>query len=447
MTKPTESAKPWDIAADGLCVRCGACFNVCPMNLITKDAHLFPVRGPDAGKCTDCGLCMIPCPAHFDFQAAYKKLFNTAPEPLDAVGHVLDSFVGHAMEPAVRSAGSSGGVVSCLLRHMLKTGAVEQVLVCGMDPRQPCRATPLLTGNIDDVLAASQSKYTIVTQMEKLSEIARSGLKTAVVGLPCHIHALRKLQNARRPKADNIVLAIGLACNSTFEMEASEQLLKVCGVKPDDVARLEYRGGQWPGGVTITLRNGEVRRPRSADIKATFNYLKTFFRPSRCLTCIDFSAELADVSVMDPWIRDATGRHPYEGGWSLLLTRTDAGRCTVDSAVKSGDLHIEPIQRSMLPSQFDSIVRYKKVGASIRLGLLRAAGRPYPEYNIVFPQPSRADVSAEKTAALARGPGKWAIVRGLFVRLAFSRLGDAIMRRRDTQKRARSAAQSRHSEG
>lgn len=438
----TKSPKPWDIAADGLCVRCGACFNVCPLKLIEPDSSRFPRRGPDSEKCTDCGLCMIPCPAHVDFPAAYKALFDSVPTPLDAVGHVLDTCVGHAVDPAVRAAGSSGGVVSCLLRHMLKSGAVEQVLVCGMDPLHPCVAAPQLTSDTNAVLAASQSKYTIVTQMEKLGEIMRSKKKTAVVGLPCHIHALRKLQLSGRSKADNVVLAIGLACNSTFEMEASAQLLKVCGAKPDDVAKLEYRGGTWPGGVTITLKSGEVRRPRTADIKATFNYLKTFFRPTRCLTCIDFSAELSDLSVMDPWIRDETGKHPYEGGWSLILTRTTAGQSAVDSAVKSGDLHREQISRAMLPSQFDPIVRYKKVGASIRIGLLKAAGKPFPEYKIEFPQPAQAEVSAEKTAGIFRRLGNSALVRSLFVRLAFSRLGDAAMRYRDRQKRNRAAARN-----
>ena len=42
----------------GICIRCGACASVCPVNAIeVADAH---VRAD--GSCTNCGLCAKACP-------------------------------------------------------------------------------------------------------------------------------------------------------------------------------------------------------------------------------------------------------------------------------------------------------------------------------------------------------------------------------------------------
>jgi len=43
---------------DDLCVRCGACVSVCPLDAIEATDGL--VRANE--RCTDCGLCVKVCP-------------------------------------------------------------------------------------------------------------------------------------------------------------------------------------------------------------------------------------------------------------------------------------------------------------------------------------------------------------------------------------------------
>ena len=442
-----EKAKrrPWHVAADGLCVRCGACFNMCPLDLIHPDADLFPrITAADLERCTDCDLCMRPCPADVDYPALSTALFGRAIDPQDAVGVLREVYVGHSLTPRIRAAGSSGGTGTELLAHLLRTGVAEQVLVCGMDPERPWLPRPFLATTEDEVIAAAQSKYTIVPQMQDLGPITRSKKKTAVIGLPCHLHALRKLEAWRPALTENIVMTIGLACHSTLERDATIKLLEVHGIRPEDVAKLEYRGGEhWPRGVLVTLKNGTVHRVRALDIKATFNYLKCFYSPGRCLLCTDYSAELSDITVMDPWIRDASGNHPYQEGWSLLLSRTERGQALIDRAVTDHSLHVEKIDRALLASQFDPAVKTKKKGAFIRIKQRLADGLPVPDYGFPLPAATPADRYSERVASLLRLPARWAWSRDLGMRLAFSRLGDWLMRKRTAQKIRKAAARAR----
>ena len=437
--------RPWHIAADGLCVRCGACFNMCPLDLIEPDGDLFPrISGANLERCTDCGLCMRPCPADVDYPALSTALFGRATDPRDAVGVLREVYVGHATDPRIRAAGASGGVGTALLAHLLRTGAAEQVLVCGMDAERPWLPRPFLAATENEIIAGAQSKYTMVPQMQDLGPITKWKKKTALVGLPCHLHALRKLEAWRPALTEHIVMAVGLACHSTLERDATLKLLEVHGIRPEDVARLEYRGGErWPRGVQVTLKNGEVHRVRALDIKASFNYLKCFYSPARCLLCTDYSAELSDLTIADPWIRDASGNHPYQEGWSLILTRTARGQALIEKAGADGALHVEKIDRALLASQFDPVVRTKKKGAFIRIARRRARGQPVPDYGYELPASTARERRSEFLASLLRLPGRWAWSRNLGMRIAFSRFGDWLMRKRTEQKIRRAAARTR----
>lgn len=57
------------------------------------------------------------------------------------------------------------------------------------------------------------------------------------------------------------------------------------------------------------------------------------YRPFRCYLCPDLTAELADISVGDPWYRDIAGNEP---GRSLILIRTEKGRDIFHQAMAKG---------------------------------------------------------------------------------------------------------------
>lgn len=421
---------PPNVVEENLCVRCGFCLDICPIYLINHDENSFPaIAEADFKKCTECGLCMEACPAEIDFPKLSNELFKQVPDPLDVVGVVRKAYVGYSLNPEIRSQGSSGGVVTGMLLYMLRKGLIEQALVCGIHKDRPLQPNPVIARTEKEIVESAQSKYTIVPQMRYLKEFLESQKTTAVVGLPCHMHSYRKLASRRVKIAEYVPVVIGLACHSTLEIEATQKLLEIAGVRAEEVKKLEYRyGNSWPGGIHATLRNGEVRSLHSMNHKSAYNRLLLFYTPKRCLTCIDFSAELSDLTVMDPWIRDKKGQYPYQGKYSLILVRNRKAQELLDQAVSDRSLFLEEISLSMLPDIFRPMVKKKKTGASIRIENLKKKGKAYPNYNVCFPKPALGERIKEKLESLMRVCSKWKWSRDLGMRLAFSSLGNHLMK-------------------
>lgn len=436
---------PPDVVEENLCVRCGFCLDICPIHIINHDENSFPVIAEaDFNQCTECGLCMEACPAEVDLPKLSNELFKQVPETRDAVGVVRKVYVGYSLNPEIRSQGSSGGVVTGLLLYMLREGLIDQALVCGIHKDRPLQPDPMIAHTEKEIMESAQSKYTIVPQMRHLKELLKSQKKTAVVGLPCHIHSYRKLAFWRRKISEYVPVVIGLACHSTLEIEATQKLLEIAGIRAEKVKKLEYRyGNSWPGGIHVTLRNGEVRSLHSMNHKAAFNRLLLFYTPKRCLTCIDFSAELSDLTVMDPWIRDEKGQYPYKGKYSLILVRNRKAQELLDQAVSDRSLFLEEISLSMLPGIFRPMVKKKKIDASIRIENLKQKGKAYPNYNVRFPKPILEERIKEKLDSLTRVCSKWKWTRDMGMRLAFSSIGNYLIKAKTAYKKCKFALKYR----
>ncbi|MDM8541035.1 Coenzyme F420 hydrogenase/dehydrogenase, beta subunit C-terminal domain [Desulfococcaceae bacterium HSG9] len=455
MTK-TLPRLPFDVVKDQLCVRCGACFDLCPKSLIRPDKQLYPAFSKhDKAKCNGCGLCMRACPSNVDFKKLYMECFGRITAPHDIAGVLKNVYVGYSANPEIRYMASSGGVVTELLLFLLKEGFIDQALVCGVDAKNPLRPNSYLAKTAKDIIDAAQSKYSVAPQMNLLGEIIRSEAKTAIVGLPCQIHAFRKMESHSKKRTANVKLVIGLVCHRTLEIDALPKMLEVSDIKPDTVKKAEYRSGKtWPGSVHVFLKNGQ-KKLLIQDYKNAFNYLRMFYSPQRCLTCIDFTAELSDLSVMDPWFRDESGNYPYSHA-TVVFTRNNKAEYYLGRAVANGNLHIEELAKNVkiksdlvLPqeiierSQLKYFTKLKKRIIPARIKRYQKAGKPYPVYHVDFPPPSLKDRISEHIDSMTRLPGRWEWSRDLGMRIAFSKFGNKLMRLRNDYKTGKAKFQSR----
>jgi coenzyme F420-reducing hydrogenase beta subunit len=89
--------------------------------------------------------------------------------------------------------------------------------------------------------------------------------RIAMSGLPCHVQAIRKLQQLESPEGDwarlSVVFLIELACSSGTTPDGTRTLIEdVVGIPAETVAEIRYRDGDYPGGIKILASGGREHR-------------------------------------------------------------------------------------------------------------------------------------------------------------------------------------------
>jgi coenzyme F420 hydrogenase subunit beta len=384
-----------EVIRAGLCTDCGTCAAVCPKKAIRMNYELEEAEL--AGECAPkCSLCSDVCPGRdIDLPALNLTAFGRPPGPLEQnLGVVRRLVKAYATESATRDAGAGGGVVSALLICALERGLIDGAVEAGMNREQPWRVEPRLATTRAEVLDYAQSKYSIAPTNAILAEAVASGKKAlAVVGLPCHVHALRKMQALGRPKrmAEAVKYSISLLCGTNSHHQTAEHLIEEgLGVALQDVAKLEFRGGGYPGSFRVTRKDGTVVSKSYATLSGA-----PFYR-DRCQMCYDYPGELADVAAGDYYHSDMK---PGVKGWSCLIIRSEAGDRLVAEAESAGYIHTEPVEESYLLGLGWENKRHLGV---FRLLERARHGWPTPDYHLplAYPQPLRRNVSMKPPYAV-----------------------------------------------
>jgi coenzyme F420 hydrogenase subunit beta len=338
------------------CTRCGVCVSICPIGVLAADEEGVHLRG----ECPRCGLCYTFCPGRqLDLYSLSEEYLGESPDdPL--LGTYRGLHVARANSEEIRQRAASGGVVTALLVHLLNENKIKGALGVTMDRGHPwkCRAAVLRSRN--GVLEAAQSKYSLVSLGALLRSARRGSGPLAMVGLPCHVHGLRRLQRLGSYR-DSFPIVIGLFCGFNLQPAATKHLVNKAGFDTQDVSQLQYRGGPWPGGLLIRTHDGRQRLVP----KESYSYVNLMYAPRRCLVCPDLTNELADLSVGDTWLRE------YRGGWSTVICRSPQGEELLKKAVQAGVLSSHEITREQLMDSHGHLFAYKKEGYLVRRKWLR----------------------------------------------------------------------------
>lgn len=386
--KPPVETLIETVVETGLCTRCGTCVGACPTGNITiadPSGSCLPSAGDN---CTFCWKCLNSCPgASVKFREIEKRLFGDArPNPL--LGVVRRAYLAHAIDPELRRSGASGGVVTALLLHLLNKNEIDGALLYGMHEEKPWLGRGRILEDEKGIRRAAQSRYHLSPMNTALSDLVERAGTFAYIGLPCHVHGLRKLEEAGWKTEASIDPVIGIYCGNNLYFEATRVMLEKLGVgRLEDVTALSYRDGDWPGNFTVETSDGRTR----SISKHEFNQAIPFYINKRCLLCIDLANELTDIAVGDGWEREGSG----EGGWSIILERTERGTEVISAARDDGLLHCEEIDITRVELMHAHALDLKKTGSGLRLGLWKGWGEPVPEYDRSTPRTSIGRRTAE----------------------------------------------------
>ena len=180
----------------GLCNQCGACVAICKQEAIkiacNENGEYIPIV--DDKRCSNCGICYEICPGHsVDFISLKESLFGSHSEdPL--TGYIRSCYITYSKDAVIRRSSSSGGTAIALLIHALENDIIDGALIVRFSKEDPLVPEIIVARSKEEILSASGSKYFPVPLLTGLKEILLNDGRYAVVGLPCHIHALRKIQ-------------------------------------------------------------------------------------------------------------------------------------------------------------------------------------------------------------------------------------------------------------
>jgi len=293
-------------------------------------------------------------------------------------GPYLEMRTGWAIDPELRFAGASGGVLSALLVHLLESGEVEAVVQIAADPDNPIANRTVVSRNRADIQAAAGSRYAPSAPLARLHEFVATGRRYAFVGKPCDVVALRALSDERPEIAAIFPVMLSFFCAGVPSETGGREVLSALGAKQEDVTSFRYRGQGWPGRATAQLSDGSER---SMSYHDSWGGILSNHVQHRCKICADGTGKAADIVCADAWKCDADGYPVFEEaeGVSLIVGRTALGERIFQDAIAAGRITAVPFEVADLaaiqPGQ-----RERRRALLARLLALRLAGRPVPHY-------------------------------------------------------------------
>ena len=323
--------KPRFMLEDKNCILCGLCHRVCEELVgvsainaqnrgVTRDVDT--PYGELSEDCIGCGACALVCPTKSILER--KNIYPLSSADIkdmeeEFLSGTIDDDLGVNREMfAGRSSieGQDGGMVTSILQQGIETGLLDAAVVAQKDTSLGAKAT--LVDETDLILQARGTKYVRVSVIAPLMDALNSGKRRiAVVGTPCQIRVVRKLQrqgyfNEKFPDAE--IFLIGLFCFESFDYESlKSHIRELFGINLDSAERVQIARGKF-----IVAIDGKEHSCRVRELEREVR--------SGCGFCDDLVSRLADISV---------GSIGSPDGYSTVIVRSERGEKLLEAAVFS----------------------------------------------------------------------------------------------------------------
>ena len=326
-----------DVIKKDKCTLCGACSAVCPMGVVEIEEE------PKLkGKCVLCGICYDMCPRTIDETTEIVTRFLAPPIYDEFLGGYREIVSARTKIDEIAKFAQDGGVVTSLLAYMIDKGIIDGAVLTIAD--NSWQAKPIVATSREEVIKCAGTKYTVSPNLYAIREaVYDKGLsKIVVVGTPCQITAVRKMQlhPTISDVGSRIFMTIGLFCMESFDYKAlvDDFIVKQKGLKIEEIGKFMITKGK------LILLSKEGKELLSVPLKE----VKKAARKA-CEFCQDFTSELADISV---------GSVGSPEGWSSVIIRSELGEKIFKRAVEEGYIEYKSIEE-VKPGK-DAIIKLSK---------------------------------------------------------------------------------------
>lgn len=381
-----------DIVSGGFCIGCGLCAAVAPKAGI--EMRLSPERN------------LRPEPARPLDQMELDKVLKTCPGvtlrgpftaddpesdpmvPMDPVwGAARRVARGHATDAETRFRASTGGIMTAINRHLLRTREVAFVLQVAPDPNDAFGSVVRVCRTEADLMTHGGSRYGTSAPLKTIMDVLALGEPFSVSLKPCDIAGLNNLRAQDARARDLIRFTQAMFCGTVPSFGSTRAFFERRGLSLDDQhpVSFRWRGEGCPGPTRAEMPDGNV-------LEGTYNELwvdNPWTTQFRCKICPDAVGLQADLAVGDDW----PGGAPIgeDAGWNALIAHTETGLRILNAAEAAGDLNLIDVDIRHLDAVQPHHVKLRREVAA-RLAACETAGLPRLEF---------ADLGLERTAAQA----------------------------------------------
>lgn len=393
----------WVVDND-LCVGCGVCQDACPKSAISveSDGSVFrPVV--NAKLCINdrgCHRCRTVCPgAEVKLTTLSEKVFNGQERMKEDpyIGKHIAYYSGYSNDYEIRHEGASGGMTSQFLIYLLEKGYIQGAVVTRFHQEKAFWVDTFVAKTKEEILTAKSSKYCPVTMAGVVRQIKKMDGKYAIVGLPCHLHGLRKMAEIDKAFSEKVFAFVGLYCSCGRRFDLTRYVFESRGVSLDDVRFFTYRRGAGMGKMYAKVTksaagkngyqdccNNSETQPRIKEriyedgFQNYYLALRSFFNIHRCMHCIDHFAELADISFGDLH----TGKYIEDKvGISSIVSRTQTMDDILHEMADKNIITLDSLSKEDLLSS-QKYVKTKKHVNPAYMKIDGMFGRKTPQYDM-----------------------------------------------------------------
>ena len=353
------------------CTGCGLCHSV--LN-ISFSENTKGFMYPDL-KEENLEFCEKFCPA--------CSYYDTMESQYTMWGKISKTYIGWALDDAIRYSASSGGVLTAVCCYLLNEGIVDGIIQTAVGKGAPYSTKTVISRTSDDVLKCMGSRYSNSSPLFDLEQIVKKNEKYAFVGKPCDVQSLKLYLKNNVELASQIECCLSFFCAGVPSNVAQKSLLKRLGC--EDVmscTHLDYRGNGWPDFATAYKSDGSSQRI-SYD-ESWGGILGRDIRKS-CRFCIDGIGDYADIVCADAWHTQADGMPDFEehSGRNAIFSRSQVGDQIICGAFEKGCIYIQ--RDDYYFNNFARVQRFQNERRGAMLAMLLAMKlfrKNIPLYNI-----------------------------------------------------------------
>ncbi|MDM8165238.1 Coenzyme F420 hydrogenase/dehydrogenase, beta subunit C-terminal domain [Roseovarius sp.] len=362
-----QPASVHEVVEHGLCIGCGLCEALGPDRwkmTMTAEGRLRPAPLGPEDPAADAAI-LAACPG------TVAEATADGPKEDDVWGRYVHMGEAWAGDPEIRFRAATGGVLTALGMHLLKSGKARFILHCSADPAHPVRSRWVMSETPEEVARRSGSRYGPSDTLAGLEAALARGEPFAIIAKPCDAGAVRARAKAD-PRLEKLLVAVlVMVCGGASDLGKSWMLLDELGVAEEEVTVFRYRGYGNPGRARVETSDGRA-------YERTYDELwgdEAGWRiQTRCKLCPDAIGEAADIAAADIW-PDAQPEGE-DAGFNGVITRTSTGQRLMQAAVEAGDL---TLGKEHTPRDYDHFQPHqvnKKRAMAARLRGLSRAGWP-----------------------------------------------------------------------